>query len=156
MNFNNEIIQSMCLIVIVLILGICLGFIIRDFLYRRERLQNVQLISDLQKRLSDYSEFDTSDMIRKFILQIVTDVAIMEFHEFKDSHNLKKVSSANVRDLVAKVATDARGMIDTQKMKKYDNVLGKDFCDKYIIYSASTLVKNILEKEVVIITEEEG
>ena len=43
-----------------------------------------------------------------------------------------------------------------EKLEEYDSILGEGSCDKYIVYMASTLVKNILEKEVINIIEEEG
>ena len=156
MIFDIQIVQDLCLIFAISIVSIIMGMIIKDISYRQERIQSKMLISYLEERLKSYSVLDTSEMIRKIIIQVVTDVAIMNFHEFKDSHDMQKVTRANVRDLVEKVARDSRAMFDIDKIKEYDNILGKGSCDKYIVCMSSTLVKNILEKEVITIIKEEG
>ena len=155
MVFDAQLVNT-CLIITIIIVSINIGMLIKDISYRHERIQNKMLISELESRLKSYSVLDTSEMIRNIIIQVVTDIAIMDFREFKDSHDIQKVTRAKIRDLVKKVAIDSREMFDVEKLEEYDSILGEGSCDKYIVYMASTLVKNILEKEVINIIEEEG
>jgi hypothetical protein len=130
--------------------------IVKHFSYADEKRDKQLLITDLKTRLNNHKEIDTSVAIKKFILELVTDIAIMDFRDFKDSHKMDKITRANVRDLVSQVATESRNMIDMYKLDNYATLFNTEFYDKYIILSASTVVKNLLDNEVAHIIDEEG
>lgn len=153
-TYETLIILAIASIVIILI-SIAIIKVNTSLKSQIEASRYLETIFILDARVRQYESIDNSEKIKDFILDIVKDVALMKFHEFKDTHDISKVSRSNVKDLAADVIKSSKELINTKKLEEYDNVLSQGFCDKYIVSTSIIVLKTILEKEVISIVEEE-
>ena len=83
-----------------------------------------------------------------FIRTLVTHTAIMKFDVFIDDHELDKTNRAHYVNLVKDVAETVHKAINENKLDYSRLIFNQRYLDSYIIESSSMVVKELLEKEV--------
>ena len=101
----------------------------------------VQLQNENSKRTTEYS-----DKMLEFVKMFIGQIAVLKFRTFVDSHNLGKITKANIQKLVAEVADTVHKSINIDKIDFEDTLFTKDFYEKYIIETSVIMIKELLDK----------
>lgn len=87
-----------------------------------------------------------SDRLIEFIDKTCAKIAIIKFQEFKDSHDMTKVTEANVKSLIESIANDVHLAMDISIDDLDESLYKADFIEKYIIDTCIMNAKSLLNE----------
>jgi len=134
-----------CLIIIVS--AICLINIITciKLINQEKKLSELrlQIQSDNHNTATEYSE-----KMLDFVKMLTSQIAVLRFRTFVDTHELDKITKANVQKLVTDVAETVHNSINIDNIDFEDMLFNKEFFEKYIIETSLITIKSLLDKAV--------
>lgn len=98
------------------------------------------------KNDKDLVEYSTKTL--EFIKNITNQVAVLKFRTFIDSHDITKITKANIEKLVGDVADTVYKSINSTNIIFDDTLYTKNFYEKYIIEMALISIKNLLDRTI--------
>lgn len=105
----------------------------------------------IEKSVKDYEEmFNYTDRVLSFIRNIVSDITVIRYREFKNNHALELTTKPNVSSLISDVANESRNALH-QNFKDItsDKILVTDqYLDEYLVQTALINVQNVVEKDI--------
>lgn len=140
----------------VLILA-CIGLIVSMIwmsikLHQYSKLKQQSLENDIQyRRLESENKNKTveySNKVLELIRSIIGQIAVLKFRTFQDTHEMDKVTKANVEGLVKDVAQMANNSLNMNNIFLDDTFFTKEFVEKYIIETSIILIKQMTDKAV--------
>lgn len=88
--------------------------------------------------------------VSKYLQEIVARVAIIQFREYIDSHDIRMVTRENMKRLAADIASSTFTYIDHEKLRELTSKtpMTDDFYKMYIIHTSINAVKELMEREI--------
>ena len=83
-----------------------------------------------------------------FVKMLTSQIAVLRFRTFVDTHELDKITKANVQKLVTDVAETVHNSINIDNIDFEDMLFNKEFFEKYIIETSLITIKSLLDKAV--------
>ena len=121
-------------------------------LHKYYQLKQQSLRNDIEYRQLENENknktVDYSNKVLELVRSIIGQIAVIKFRNFQDSHDMSKVTEANVKSLVKDVATMAMGSLNMKNIFLEDTFFTKDFIEQYIIDTTVILIKQMMEKAV--------
>lgn len=105
--------------------------------------ENEKLKKDIESERSKYSED-----ILKYVRTFTTQITILKFREFIDTHDIEKVNEANIKGLVEDVARNVHDSIKEDRILFDELLFTKLFYESYIIDITVSTIKDLLNKSV--------
>lgn len=88
----------------------------------------------------------STDMLN-FIRSMISQVSVLKFNAFKDSHNKEKIMRFTVAELAQTVAIEVRKSLDLTKFRRDMLLYSQEFIDTFIIETSIMMVKELWEKD---------
>ena len=121
-------------------------------LYRYYTLKQKSLQNDIEyKRLESENKNKTveySNKVLELIRSIIGQIAVLKFRTFEDTHEMTKVTKANVEGLIKEVAEMANTSLNMNNIFLGDTFFTKAFYEKYIVETSIILIKQMVAKAV--------
>ena len=89
-----------------------------------------------------------SNKVLELIRSIVGQIAVLKFRTFQDTHDMEKVTKANVETLVSDVAKMANKSLNMNNIFLDDTFFTKEFVEQYIVETSVILIKQMMDKAV--------
>jgi len=128
---------------------ILLVFVNKYFGTKRELLQNEKSL--LHQRMC----INNTNDVLEFVKDVTASTAVTKFRTFKDGRDMSKITSANVEELVKEVASASFESINLERFYENDVLFTSDYYMSYITETSIILIKELLEKAVNDLLEEE-
>ena len=147
-----EYIAAMIIIIILFIVWIiAITFNMMKMAHCESKMERLHHKIDTFDNFSNYhqdiiSSTESAEKLLDFIRMISNQIAIIHFRNFIDSHDISKVTKANIRDLVEDTATNIKNSINIDDIDFVDMLITEEFLDEYIINIASITIKDLLNK----------
>ena len=120
------------------------------------------LIMKLIEQINNYIQIKTVDhivMVGKHqveysnallsnIRELVAEVAVLEFNQFRDSHDMEKITLANIKTIAKDVAEKSIQGLNLESINYVNLLYTKDFIESYVIKSSMEIVKGCLDRSV--------
>ena len=130
----------------------CIGLLVSMIwmsikLYHYYKLKQLSLENEIEyQRLENENKNKTveySNKVLELIRSIVGQIAVLKFRTFKDTHDMEKVTKANVEGLVKDVANMANKSLNMNNIFLDDTFFTKEFVEQYIVETSVILIKQI-------------
>lgn len=112
--------------------------------------------SELYSRLKNENnriETEYSEKMLEFAKMLTTQVSILMFKEFIDSHDISKITRINIKELASTVAEYVHASINISNIDFNETLFTKEFYEKYIIDTSFNTIKSLLDR---VINDEVG
>lgn len=112
--------------------------------------------SELYSRLKNENnriETEYSEKMLEFAKMLTTQVSILMFKEFIDSHDISKITRINIKELSSTVAEYVHASINISNIDFNETLFTKEFYEKYIIDTSFNTIKSLLDR---VINDEVG
>ena len=112
--------------------------------------------SELYSRLKNENnriETEYSEKMLEFAKMLTTQVSILKFKEFIDSHDISKVNRIHIKELASTVAEYVHASINISNIDFNETLFTKEFYEKYIIDTSFNTIKSLLDR---VINDEVG
>lgn len=120
------------------------------------------LIMKLIEQINNYIQIKTVDhivMVGKHqveysnsllanIRELVAEVAVLEFNQFRDNHDMEKITLANIKTIAKEVAEKSIQGLNLESINYVNLLYTKDFIESYVIKSSMEIVKGCLDRSV--------
>ena len=135
----------------------CIGLLVSMIwmsikLYHYYKLKQLSLENEIEyQRLENENKNKTveySNKVLELIRSIVGQIAVLKFRTFKDTHDMEKVTKANVEGLVKDVANMANKSLNMNNIFLDDTFFTKEFVEQYIVETSVILIKQMMDKAV--------
>ena len=80
------------------------------------------------------------------VRELVAEVAVLEFNQFKDSHDMDKITLANVKSIAKTVAEKSIKGLNLDSINYVNLLYTKEFIESYVIKSSMEIVKGCLDR----------
>lgn len=95
---------------------------------------------------AEKSKTEYSSSILKFIREYIANIAMLEFNEFRDSHDMEKITLANIRNLAKTVAEKSRHGLKLDSVNSVHLLYTGESLDAYIVKTSMEIVKGFTER----------
>lgn len=135
----------------------CIGLLVSMIwmfckLYCYYKLKQVSLKNEIEyQRLENENKNKTveySNKVLELIRSIVGQIAVLKFRTFQDTHDMTKITKANIEALVKDVAEMANKSLNMNNIFLEDTFFTKEFVEKYIVETAIIIIKQMTDKAV--------
>lgn len=127
-------------------------------LYHYYKLKHLSLKNDIEyRRLENENKNKTveySNRVLELIRSIVGQIAVIKFRTFQDTHDMNKITKANVEALVKSVAEMANESLNMNNIFFKDTFFTKHFYERYIVETSVILIKQMVDKAISELNEE--
>ena len=80
------------------------------------------------------------------IRELVAEIAVLEFNQFRDNHDMEKITLANIRGIAKEVAEKSIKGLNLDSVNYINLLYTREFIESYIIKSSMEIVKGCLER----------
>jgi hypothetical protein len=137
-------ISCICLLISIILMSIRLQ---KYFKFKQQSLQNDidyrRLESENKNKTVEYS-----NKVLELLRSIVGQIAVLKFRSFEDSHDMTKITLANVQSLVSDISTMANNSLNMNNIFLDDTFFTRKFVEQYIVETAMILTKEMVDKSI--------
>ena len=152
MTTADEFMAAMIIIIILFVIWIiAITFNMMKMAHCDSKMENLHhKIDNLDNFINYHKDIiistESAEKLLNFIRMISSQIAMIQFRNFIDSHDISKVTKANIRDLVEDTATNIKNSLNIDDIDFADMLITEEFLDEYIINVASITIKDLLNK----------
>lgn len=116
--------------------------------------KEIEAASNTEKSIKEQSElYRLTNEMQDCILHIVSNVVILKWREYEDSHNMSRITRAQVSELVKECAKTIKDVIDIETID-FDTILcTSEYIDFLIVNSVIFNIKKMLDEVDLVIDE---
>ena len=130
-----------------IIVSIILAILLYRIMTVMDHYDNYIQVRTLENILhAEKSKTEYSSSILKFIREYIANIAMLEFNEFRDSHDMEKITLANIRNLAKTVAEKSRHGLKLDSVNSVHLLYTGESLDAYIVKTSMEIVKGFTER----------
>lgn len=149
-----DILGIVSIAILLVIVGVYVSYVLYMILrYIIGKNDYIDMKTDNEEFQSIINEYDGkikmveySDKYLEFVKKIIGQITIMKFRTFTDGHQLSKVTSKNIENLIGEIAIDVKKSLESENIELNKLIFSTEFYDSFIIETIIILVKEMLEK----------
>lgn len=146
---QNAFILILSMAIIIVVLGFIGLFVVtRNYMILKHRYDDLKEIAENLKEENKAMTVKYSDEILKYFRVFTTQISMIKFQEFLDSHDVKKITESNVKNLINDICKTVNESINRRKIVFDDALFTEGFLNQYIIQITITTVKDLVAKSV--------
>ena len=92
-----------------------------------------------------FNQISYSENILNIIKKVVGEVLVLKFRTFRDTHDMLKVTRANLMTLAEEIAMDVKESLD---IDLGDTIFRETFVDQYIVDTSFAMTKQLFEDNI--------
>jgi hypothetical protein len=90
-----------------------------------------------------------TNQVMKLIREVTTQIALLKFRTFQDSHDMSKIMRANIASIAEETAIESERSFNKENIYWESLLFTKDFYNAYIVETSIIVIKSLFEKEIV-------